>query len=64
MYTYHVNSKQQDMHVHKYNSQSSYLLAVQEVLPAYRHTATAHVHHSNMTASQELICNLTFLDVS
>ena len=64
MYTDHVNGEQQDMHVHKYNSQNSYLLAVREVLPAYRHSATAHVHRSNTTASQELICNLTFPDVS
>jgi len=64
MYTYHVDGTQQDMHVHKHNSQSSYLLAVQEVLPAYRHPATAHVHRSNTTASQELIHNLTFPDVS
>jgi len=49
-YTYHVNGKQQDMHVHKYNSQSSYLLAVREVLPTCRHSATAHVHRSNTTA--------------
>jgi len=63
-YTYHVNGKQQDIQVYKYNSQSSYLVAVQEVLPAYKHSATAHVHRSNSTASQELIRNLTFPDVS
>jgi hypothetical protein len=64
MYTYNVNGKQQDIQVYKYNSQSSYLVAVHEVLPAYRHSTTAHVHHSNKTASKELKCNLTFPYVS
>jgi hypothetical protein len=64
MYTNHGNGTQQDMHVHKYNSQSSYMLAVQEVLPAYKHSTTSQVHRSNMTAYQELISNLTFPDVS
>jgi hypothetical protein len=64
MYTYHVNGKQQDIQVYKYNSQSSYLFAVQETLPAYQHSTTVHVHRSNTTASQELICNLRFLDIS
>lgn len=64
MYTYQVNGQQQDMHVHKNNSKSSYLLAVQEMLPAYRHPTTTHVHRSNMTASREVIGNLTLPDIT
>lgn len=64
MYTYHVNGKQQDIQVYKYNSQSHYLFAVQEILPAHQQSTTAHIHRSNTTASQEVICNLRFPDVS